>query len=445
MNIAICGLNSNWANLAIALARHLQEEGHSVLFCEPDYTGAVCLINEGISFQTSKKYYDLAPFLSPQETLEALHYETALIENRYNSALVRSIFKMRLIARANKVVHFYREIIERNRIDLFIVWGDSMLQSAIAKAVTAKLQKVCIHLEKGLLPFTLQVDAAGVNASGSLFELPAVKNTSTVPLKIFQESILREWKFASPLKNISQNIKLRYLLNNGEYLVLIQKLLSYFFPNDTIEYPKEFALNNPSVREESENEGGYIFLPLQVSTDSQVLCHGGWIRSNEELIRVVSCVSARLQHPVPLMIKPHPSEFGAKIYTDIIRKYPHAKMATGGTIDLIRHSAMVVTLNSTVGFEAMIMQKPVIVLGNSFYGRSDLFRRALDEETLKNEMESCMEYTPLQKDVEQYANIVNDNLVHCDFVQPDKNGIEELSRRLFALSSVKDQKFVITH
>lgn len=124
-------------------------------------------------------------------------------------------------------------------------------------------------------------------------------------------------------------------------------------------------------RPSSENlaETPFVFCPLQVPGDSQITVFGDWIASVEDMIEQVLSASAALPEGWHLRIKEHPSadrSFAARI----------AEAAEGrlvldnatNTMEQVAASRAVVTINSSVGFESLFFDKPVLVLGHAFYG-----------------------------------------------------------------------------
>jgi capsular polysaccharide export protein len=121
----------------------------------------------------------------------------------------------------------------------------------------------------------------------------------------------------------------------------------------------------------------YIFCPLQVPGDSQITVFGDWIASVEEMIDHAVAASAALPDGWHLRLKEHPSA----------RRSVAGRVAamSGGrvvldndtnTMDQVAAARAVLTINSSVGFEALFFDKPVIVLGHAFYGLDGIVTRA---------------------------------------------------------------------
>ncbi|WP_324723393.1 hypothetical protein [Lelliottia sp. JS-SCA-14] len=133
------------------------------------------------------------------------------------------------------------------------------------------------------------------------------------------------------------------------------------------------ARNNPCEKLIAEisqdrvlgHQRGFIFLPLQVSYDTQL-----WLNAdlrNEEAVRHASRLAR--QEKRDLVVKIHPAETEPSELVNIakLQQRYKFKITQENTLDLIKASSRVVTINSTVGLEAKLYHKPVEVLGRAFY------------------------------------------------------------------------------
>lgn len=114
---------------------------------------------------------------------------------------------------------------------------------------------------------------------------------------------------------------------------------------------------------------GFLFLPLQVSYDTQLWLNAD-LRNKEAILH--GCRAAR-QEKRELVVKIHPAETAPDELLDIARlQQQHNFFITQeNTLDLIKASGRVLTINSTVGIEAQLYHKPVEILGRAFYKHFD--------------------------------------------------------------------------
>jgi capsular polysaccharide export protein len=112
----------------------------------------------------------------------------------------------------------------------------------------------------------------------------------------------------------------------------------------------------------------YIFCPLQVPGDSQITVFGDWIQSVDSMIENLAVASAALPEGWHLRIKEHPS--AGVSFSDRIAQIAGQRVILDNatnTLDQIENAQAVLTVNSSVGFESIFFDKPVIVLGKAFY------------------------------------------------------------------------------
>jgi capsular polysaccharide export protein len=103
--------------------------------------------------------------------------------------------------------------------------------------------------------------------------------------------------------------------------------------------------------------------------------------------------------PLTLVVKEHPSDHGRVDYSALRREFPDAIFTkTLNTQDLIEKSSVVVTVNSTVGIEAMLRLKPVITLGDAFYAVAGLVTPCRAGDDLSEALARALE-TPVDRDL----------------------------------------------
>ena len=112
----------------------------------------------------------------------------------------------------------------------------------------------------------------------------------------------------------------------------------------------------------------FVFCPLQVPNDSQVLEHGDWINGLPHMIEAIYQASRNLPDNWSLLIKEHPSAKVGFSHLILSREDERFKLVNNlPTFELVEASRGVLTLNSSVGLEAFFYSRPVLVLGHAFY------------------------------------------------------------------------------
>lgn len=134
------------------------------------------------------------------------------------------------------------------------------------------------------------------------------------------------------------------------------------------------------AKSDLEVEENIVFVPFQVEADSQIINYSPHIKKMQELVDY-------MEHFIPgkVIFKKHPKDNVQNIIV------PDRFVLTdkGTTHDYIKKCKYVVTINSTVGVEALTYFKPVINLGNAFYGGRGLTYAVNTEQEMFNAVKLC--------------------------------------------------------
>ncbi|BDX03685.1 hypothetical protein MACH16_24330 [Marinomonas pontica] len=235
----------------------------------------------------------------------------------------------------------YIAVLKEYKPNSVIVWNGKKLPNITVVLAAKHLNIDVFYFENGLLPHTTTLDPTGVNASSSLNKTPEFY------LKFDPENKL---SFSPPELSQRGNHKKRQTFKNTEL-------------------PKN-----------------YIFVAFQVPHDTQIASHSPWISSMEMLYDEVIKSTKPLNDPsLKIVFKEHPTWH--KHYNHLYDKNDNAVFANGNlTSELIEHSKAVITINSTVGLEALLLNKKVITLGEACYNIEDLVLHASNS----NELTSCL-------------------------------------------------------
>ncbi|MFI8462445.1 MULTISPECIES: capsular biosynthesis protein [Stutzerimonas stutzeri subgroup] len=124
----------------------------------------------------------------------------------------------------------------------------------------------------------------------------------------------------------------------------------------------------------------YVFLPFQDDRDTQVRLFSPWIGDMRQLF----ALAKRLVEDCGLIVvvKEHPSS--RERYPDLhAQAHERLLFANGNaTQELIQACEFVVTLNSTVGLESVLLDKPVLTLGQAFFNIPGVVAHADSEQEL---------------------------------------------------------------
>lgn len=220
--------------------------------------------------------------------------------------------------------HYHAAVasIKRHQPDAIGVWGGQSVDTRAALEAARDHGVPSYVFECGLLPDTTACDPEGVNFENAIPRYPR---------------FYAEYSARTPA-------------------VLPQTLVARpsHHRDDAIELPQD-----------------YLFIPFQVRLDSQVLLYSPWIRDMPHLFDVI-IEAARIAlgtSDTALVFKLHPScRQRYPALQDIAARDPRIHFANGNSTDqLVREARGVITINSTVGIEALLLNRPVLSLGQACY------------------------------------------------------------------------------
>ena len=110
----------------------------------------------------------------------------------------------------------------------------------------------------------------------------------------------------------------------------------------------------------------YVYFPIQYFRESRTTIRGDYYYDYRWIIEYIS---RNLPHNYDLVVKNHPNHLG-EMRRDVIKNmanYAHLIHPSIDTKRAVEGSSGVITINNTVGFESLLLGKPVITLGDSFY------------------------------------------------------------------------------
>jgi capsular polysaccharide export protein len=113
-------------------------------------------------------------------------------------------------------------------------------------------------------------------------------------------------------------------------------------------------------------DGPYLLLPLQVSKDTNLLVFS----NGYDNLAALAFAKARADAKgLALVVKPHPAETNIGLLAKItgLCRDQGILLTSANVTQLLVDCEEVVTINSTVGLEAKLIDKPVTVLGQSLY------------------------------------------------------------------------------
>jgi len=266
-----------------------------------------------------------------------------------------------------------------------LIFNGYLAPNALLALAAQTLSMRCLYLENGFFPETMQCDPAGINA------------LSTLP---------RDAAFYDGLSEAD--------CGDGR--------------------PKSFV-----VRRSKLKDGGaagasrtlperYVFVPFQVPSDMQILALSPWIRDMIHLYEEIAALAEAFPER-HFVIKEHPS-FPLSVQGRV-RAHPRIHFANGAvTSDLIEGAAAIITVNSTVGLEALTLDRKVVTLGEAHYNIDGLVLHATDRTALRDAFARLDMWQPDAARRERYIRFVyNRFLIPLSRERPGPDAERIIGRR----------------
>jgi capsular polysaccharide export protein len=360
------------------------------------------------------------------------------------------VSRERMLQEAGRVVEAYGAHFDRLCPDIVIAWNGTIPRVRAAMRLAEARGYKTVYFEQGNFPGTVICDPKGVNWEGSLmdFELPREFDRERI------EKYLEGYRARADMPvrpgdatQISQSIRqalLNFVARRNPFHP--RHYLTYDIrvsPHNLIRRLKRYCRLRFAVNKQPEAafEPGrpYIFLPLQVHDDTQITVNSPYIRTMEQLVELM--VDARPTE-AELVVKTHPADVDRRSYERIamMMKRPGCTFLTqGNSLKLVRESTCVVTVNSTVGLEALAFMKPVVVLGNAVYAGRGLTFDVKDPHDLPAKLSEALHGSVDQDEVLRFLDyFIFEYSRPCDFRKPQRPQLEALAR--FILGGCKPER-----
>ena len=295
---------------------------------------------------------------------------------------------------ANFLFLKYFRYLDNNHSEYVAVWNGNKLRQAVMVQAAKCLNRQCAFFENGLLPNTTTLDFRGVNAFNSL---------------------PRHREFYDALQF-----------------------------DDSGQLPSTLIARQPETDKEvirgvAELPERFIFVPFQVNTDSQITIHSPWIRNMIHLFNEVSAAQTLIKDKeINFVFKEHPSDSqGYRNLHERVRQEDHLMFAHDfRTQELIEKSETVITINSTVGFEALLLGKKVIVLGDAFYSFEGLTKSANSEKELVSALDEVGSWQPDARLRENFLRYIQfDYAIPESWTSPGDSHWQRLNEKFSCVSN----------
>ena len=285
-----------------------------------------------------------------------------------------------------RMVIAYRDFFTKNKIELFTTTMERTYAEVVGYLVAKRLGIRMLNVGPGRLTNTYSVYAADFNPF--MEDVP----DSEVPalMDSLHKSLTRKKEVLYP--QIRDAVKDQYAVGISSLYGRLKGLIKYYpfyysvHPSDRLRFlpPLElmwdFILKGfrrlviPSYYDKIDMDKEKFFLfPLHFTEDAQILYREPFV----EQFELIEKISKMLPEDVFLYVKPHPHWLCVDVplaRIAALKKLYNVKFipANTNTYDLLSKTRAVITINSSVGLEAVLENRPLITVGHDFYAKKDV-------------------------------------------------------------------------
>jgi len=148
-------------------------------------------------------------------------------------------------------------------------------------------------------------------------------------------------------------------------------------------FKRKFRSLFPFKYDNFEITDNYIFFPLQLEPEVSLLLLAPWVNDQQYIIKQIA---KSLPVGYILYVKEHPQmkSYRPASYYKKLKKMHNVKIVDPGisSFEVIKHAKLITTITGTVGWEAILLKKPVITFGDIFYNKIPMVKNCKNMEKL---------------------------------------------------------------
>lgn len=259
--------------------------------------------------------------------------------------------------------------VDKKNIYAMFIWNGSTIDQKAASFFAQKYNIKTLYFEIANIPGKIFIDKRGTNAQSEIYS-----NIKILDEYVFDESIYEKWKSIYLKNKLKSHVipQKRSVRSDIQIRFLIDLLGSIFitrigFNKNFMIYKIKQLINNvmyPLKYDSYDYKNKkYIFFPLQVSYDSQIV-----LNSSIDLLEAFKMVlDYAKKNNYDLVVKPHPQECNYSALVEFFKYKNELILLNDNTFLLMKYAEEIWTINSTVGLEALIMGKKIKILGKALY------------------------------------------------------------------------------
>lgn len=257
-------------------------------------------------------------------------------------------------------------LLDKYNIEVICLFNGYHWIDQICRYLAKKKGLRTYFFEDGLFrPYTITCDPNGINACSSVprdFSFYQDMEVDRPRLMKFmfrpEEESLKQLKRENLVKVASAKL----LSMAGSLLCIHPNYFAHINFWQGLKYFVHKKWYSRRKEDEVDLRGEYIFLPFQVSRDTQIFYHSPHIQSMEQLLEItlkaVEQYNQTYHRQIKVIVKEHPEDLSRQNYQSLKNKYTNVQFVQKYRMDkLLKASLAVVTVNSTVGIEALAHYK----------------------------------------------------------------------------------------
>jgi capsular polysaccharide export protein len=311
-----------------------------------------------------------------------------------------------------RYINYLNDLHHTYKIDLIITWNDTFMFDRAAKQF-AKCNNISLAMfEAGIFrPYTITIDSQGINYGNSVPQDPEFYKQIEFDEKkleyLFSDIIQTSQEHFFSIKipklkkfylkeRIIDKLHTDFLRDEINLEIIFENLYQKVKKNITKKINFRTLNDNFSSKKLPKK---FIFVPFQVHDDSQIILNSPTIKSMGQLVEIINRevlkFNQNYKEKYYVIFKEHPADFGRIDYSELYQKYKEQDhlifLKNGNTNELIKKCDLVITVNSTVGIEALKSYKPVITLGNAYYNIDGIVHPCLKLDQLNQVIKSALD------------------------------------------------------
>lgn len=297
----------------------------------------------------------------------------------YKKKILNKDTSTKELAMYKRYMYFIDRFIEEKNIDVICLFNGYHWIDQVTRIIADKRGIDTQIFEDGLFrPYTITCDPKGINAQASVPRLPSFYDSVQIDKERLEHFLFKPEK-KNMYNRVQENILLvaliKFISMLGEYFRIAPKLYAHISFTQAVKYflfKKKFKYQK---HDEVELPEEYIFLPFQVARDTQIFYNSPTIKTMEQLLEIVKTgvdeLNKNENRNVKIIVKEHPEDISRNNYRNLKKRYEQNNdvifIQKYNINKLISNSLAIITVNSTVGIEALAKYKRVITLGDALY------------------------------------------------------------------------------